>query len=575
MDENYLDNLLAKAVDNSNNDIDKSVDIDSGIDLDVDDLGDISFEELDDLDGLDLSDLELDDIDFDDIDVMKLDHADQGVDNKTQETEEDFSLDELISEDDDINLAGMSDPEEDSVVDSFSKGDDVFSDADNALFEDFGMGEQRPDENPAAPLTSPQDSVDMEELFGGSGDNSELAGMIDSVGALDDLLSSPEPSFDTQETSAPDTAFPEIFEDNFQSFDDKDMENMPDFSFDTNSDMGDMNIDDLFSALGIDGDGAGGKDDYTKSESELDAMIEQATMNMDASLMADIEDRTEMAEKSEANGKKKRKKKNKAKTDESGEKVKKTFSEILFGVPDEDDLEEAKLLQEKKEQKLVKKEEVKAKKEEKKSKKAEALALKKENAQIAKLQKAEKKKAQAEADYEEDKDSKPVSTAVVIIVFLLFALIGSFAYFGSQMFHYSEVVKRATDYFERQRYRLAYDEVSGVNVKKKDADLRDSIYTVMYVERLYESYENNIKLGRADKALDALLRGLEKYDEHYEEAVELDIVDDIDSCKEKIVQSLSEIYKLTESDAKAMLALEGKDYLDALNKCCDDNGLGE
>lgn len=33
-----------------------------------------------------------------------------------------------------------------------------------------------------------------------------------------------------------------------------------------------------------------------------------------------------------------------------------------------------------------------------------------------------------------------------------------------------------------------------------------------------------MKLGRADKALDALLRGIQKYDEHYDEAVELDIV---------------------------------------------------
>lgn len=62
------------------------------------------------------------------------------------------------------------------------------------------------------------------------------------------------------------------------------------------------------------------------------------------------------------------------------------------------------------------------------------------------------------------------------------------------------MIKKAANYFERQRYRLAYDEVSGVEVKEKDQDLKDRIYTVMYVERLYESYENNMKLGRADKA---------------------------------------------------------------------------
>ena len=134
------------------------------------------------------------------------------------------------------------------------------------------------------------------------------------------------------------------------------------------------------------------------------------------------------------------------------------------------------------------------------------------------------------------------------------------------------MIKKAANYFERQRYRLAYDEVSGVEVKEKDQDLKDRIYTVMYVERLYESYENNMKLGRADKALDALLRGIQKYDEHYDEAVELDIVKDIDSCRDKIINALWNTYGITEEMAYQILAMEGQEYTKPCRSLAQSSG---
>ena len=88
----------------------------------------------------------------------------------------------------------------------------------------------------------------------------------------------------------------------------------------------------------------------------------------------------------------------------------------------------------------------------------------------------------------------------------------------------------------------------------------------MYVERLYEYYENNMKLGRPDKALDALLRGIEKYDEHYDEAVELDIVKDIDSCRDKIINALWNTYGITEEMAYQILAMEGQEYTKTLSE---------
>lgn len=567
MDDNFLDSLLAGAMDDSqlNSDFDRSVDADSGLDLDLGDLGDISLEELDDLEGLDLGDLDLDDIDFDDLDMMNLD-----VNKNKPKSEEDFNLDDLIKEPSASDFNGNID---DEVTAKFS--DDVFSDADDALFEDLGMKAEAAASSQDDVFSNAEvaDEQTVQGLFGNTGDNGALADMLDSASELDELLGDIEKTellHNSEKT--------QLLEDEVTL---KMGADNPQAAFDSAfavgqeaPDMDSADMDDLFASLGLE-DGAPKEANtsnsaYTKSESELDDMFQAAAMNMDESMFADIEDIGESGKKS----KKKKKTKEKSK-EKDGEKQKKSLSVILFGEPDADDIEEEERLAAKKEQKATAKEEKKAKNAEKKEEKKAAEIIKKENQRKEKQAKADKKKAALEAEAEEEKDAKQVPTPVVIIVFVIFSLVAGLAYFGSQTFHYSEVIRKAADYFDRQRYRLAYDEVSGVEVKPKDEELRDRIYTVMYVERLYESYDNNMKLNRQDKALDALLRGLEKYDEHYEEAVELDIVKDVDTCKAKIITALAVTYNLSETQARDMLALEGQEYLDELNKCCAQFKTGE
>ena len=64
MDENNLDSLLDE-LSSMDGELNENIDIDSGVDVDADDMDDISLDELDHLDGMDLGDLDFDDIDFD------------------------------------------------------------------------------------------------------------------------------------------------------------------------------------------------------------------------------------------------------------------------------------------------------------------------------------------------------------------------------------------------------------------------------------------------------------------------------------------------------------------------------
>ncbi len=325
----------------------------------------------------------------------------------------------------------------------------------------------------------------------------------------------------------------------------------------------DLDIDDLLDSLDI---GEAGGEDYTKGADDLDAMLaagaEQSLADPTLDGIEDIGEKT----------KKKRQKKDKS------EKEKKSIKEILFGAPDEDDIEEEAYLEERKAKKAEEKEAKKAEKEVKKQEKQEKLEAKKREGEKAKAEKSEKKaqkQAALEAELEEEKGQKQVPTPVVLIVFLIFAALGVMVVLGTKAFNYSQVIRKATDYFDRQKYHMAYDEVSGIEVKEKDEELRDRIYTVMYVERLYESYENNMMLGRRDKALDALLRGIEKYDEHYEEAVELGIEQDIVGVRAKITAALWTEFDITEDEARVLMALEGFEYAETLKQYAGGGGTPE
>lgn len=250
---------------------------------------------------------------------------------------------------------------------------------------------------------------------------------------------------------------------------------------------------------------------------------------------------------------------------------KKSFMQILFGDPDEDDVVTDEELAE-----------IEAKKAAKKAKKQEAAKLKKEKADAAKAEKAlkngqkkkeedEKKRVRAEKkakrraeELANAEPEKKLNTPMVIFVFSLF-LGGTFLfYMASNNFNYAQAIEKAANYFSSQKYHKAYDEIKGVEVKEKDQDLKDRIYTVMYVERLYESYQSNLKLGRQEKALDSLLRGVDKYYEHYEEAEELGITSDIDYAFSQIQSTLANQYGITVERAIEINAMTNYEYVQVI-----------
>lgn len=588
MDENYLDSLLNevsldKEIDHKIEDEldsqiakekmqhqkENSLSMEDAFNLDLEqDAGNLGLDadlffseeqidELDQLDNLadlDIGDLDFSDIDFNDLDMTKLDDLEtENLDDLLKDFEGDLEIDESFND-------GKEDLETEESKDITEKS--VLSEVEPDTSDFIGDMEQKRELSEDG-----QPANDNKEDLTAEGQDDLNEDTFDTDQFLDSLLEEAEkekqnteditnleeePQNTSEEKSVPEAETDELvdLDDILSGFD---AEEQPEtgnvaevgsVSEENLSAKEEEDLDDLFALLDLD-------EDTTEGE-KISNSSDKSEPSFDADELESIDEDVKAPNK------------------------KKTLMQILFGDPDEDDIlseEELAAVEEKKAAKKAEKaakkqaaQEAKKEKDEKsKAEKSLKDAQKKKTAEEKKRVKALKKQKQREEELANAEPEKKLNKPMVIFIFSLF-LGGTFLfYMASNNFDYTQAIKKAANYFERQKYHKAYDEIKGIEVKEKDQELKDRIYTVMYVERLYESYQNNIKLERPEKALDALLRGVDKYYEHYDEAVELGIVSDLDFSFNQIKTLLENQYGITVEQAIEINDLSDYEYVQMIN----------
>ena len=586
MDENYLDNLLNeisldKEIDhNVEDELDNQIQsekekrqetsnlsrddlFDLGLNKDaentnLDDEDSFSEDQMDELDklddmaDLDMGDLDFSDIDFDDLDVTKLDELpdDADLDALLKEFDGNFeiedhfeqdSTDSTEKEDKQEEIAEVSKEPDSDRKDEVEKTDQQTFDADQFL-DGLLLDEEQEaaQKNPLEEVNMEQEDVSqMEET------KEESASSNDEAYDLDDLLEDMGEEIRSSEEEIADISKGDKQPEN--------IEGQPAEEEVKTSDGDDL--EDLFSLLDLDENESQEHNEDESSENEI-PLPDNPLDDLDVVGLQEPDDEVSKKEKPVK---------------------KKSLMTILFGEPDEDDElspEELEAIEQKKAEKKAKKEAAKLAKEEKKAAAKEEKAAKagdKKKAQEEKKKvRAVKKAKQKEEEEKNAEPVKPLNKPAVVFIFTLF-LGGTFLfYLGMNNFNYTQAIQKATDYFDNQKYHKAYDEIKGVEVKEKDQDLKDRIYTVMYVERLYESYQNNIELDRQKKALDSLLRGVDKYYEYYAEAQKLGIVDDLNYSFAQIQTALQDHYGITVEQAAAINQLDSYEYVQTVDQYVQD-----
>ncbi|NLO08374.1 MAG: hypothetical protein GX129_00680 [Clostridiales bacterium] len=172
-----------------------------------------------------------------------------------------------------------------------------------------------------------------------------------------------------------------------------------------------------------------------------------------------------------------------------------------------------------------------------------------------KAKKEKKKKIEILDDYVDDGHINKTGAS---IVFLFFGVLVILLLISTNIFSYSLSIKNATDYFGRQRYTQAYNEVYGIELKDEDIELYDKIMTVMFVNKQLNSYNNYYHMRKFPEALDSLLKGLQRYDKYIELATMLGIKTDLDYVRDQIVAELYSVFNLTEEQALRIINSESQ-----------------
>ena len=586
MDENYLDNLLNEI--SLDKEIDHNVEdeLDNQIqsekekrqdtsNLSKDDLFDLGLNEdagntnlddedsfsedqmdeldkLDDMADLDMGDLDFSDIDFDDLDVTKLDELpdDADLDDLLKEFDGNFEIEDHFEQD--STDSTEKEAKQEDIVESSKELDSDKKDGvekpDQQTFDaDQFLDGLLLDEEQEAAQKNPLEEVNMEQEDVSQTEETkeESATSNDEAYDLDDLLE--DMGEETRSSEEEITDIPE---------EDKQPENIKGQPAEEEVKASDGDdLEDLFSLLDLDENESQEHNEDESSENEI-PMQDNQEDDLEVVGLQEPDDEVSKKEKPVK---------------------KKSLMTILFGEPDEDDElspEELEAIEQKKAEKKAKKEAARLAKEEKKAAAKEEKAAKtgdKKKAQEEKKKvRAVKKAKQKEEEEKNAEPVKPLNKPAVVFIFTLF-LGGTFLfYLGMNNFNYTLAIQKATDYFDNQKYHKAYDEIKGVEVKEKDQDLKDRIYTVMYVERLYEAYQNNIELDRQKKALDSLLRGVDKYYEYYDEAQKLGIVDDLNYSFAQVQTALQDHYGITVEQAAAINQLDSYEYVQTVDQYVQD-----
>ncbi len=104
-------------------------------------------------------------------------------------------------------------------------------------------------------------------------------------------------------------------------------------------------------------------------------------------------------------------------------------------------------------------------------------------------------------------------------------------------------------------YKTVYEATYGMDLDDSESDglIKARSEVIFKVQRRYDSYQTNAKIGREVEALDALLCGLVAYDTVNADAEKYGVMAEIDAVKSEILSTLESKYGLDETQARGII----------------------
>lgn len=206
-----------------------------------------------------------------------------------------------------------------------------------------------------------------------------------------------------------------------------------------------------------------------------------------------------------------------------------------------------------------------------------------------KLKKAAKKSKPKKAKEPKDQKvesfeipPKKISKKSIFVIFLFSGSIFVAILFGIDIGSSFIQKNNAEKAFERHDYLTCYEQLYGLELTDKQANMFNYAEVVLKLQRRIDMYDRFMNEYMELEALDSLLQAVEKYDELYAKAQSYGAHAEVAELYNKILNILTEDYDITEEEARAIVDcpsnVEYTRYLTALvngeQVSSDENGEG-
>jgi hypothetical protein len=126
------------------------------------------------------------------------------------------------------------------------------------------------------------------------------------------------------------------------------------------------------------------------------------------------------------------------------------------------------------------------------------------------------------------------------------------------------VMKQARNAYYEKDYKNAFFSMYGKKLSDSDQLIYDRSKLIILLDRKYESYEQYKAMDMKEKALDALLGGISRYEAIKADGEHLGVLEDLDETRAKITEALMNDFGISEQKALEIVSYPPADYSAAI-----------
>lgn len=212
-----------------------------------------------------------------------------------------------------------------------------------------------------------------------------------------------------------------------------------------------------------------------------------------------------------------------------------------------------------------------AKKDKKKAKKE-----KKEKEPKEKKPRKKREKKVKEPKPEEPDNTPPLPKKPVILIFLMAFSILALVLLMMKLSGKNSYIDTAKQAMDNGEYVEAYEQLSGLNLKGNDQKLYKEVSTMAAVQEQYQAYLTLMGADKYDLALDALVRGIGRYDKGLDNAKKYGREGEMNHLKDQLEEALDQQFGMSTDDARELYKIKDREeYSKEIQKIIQKMNLGQ